>query len=78
MLWLTAGALILALAMIAGLLAYVGARGAATFWPGPILEIAKSDGTRLLGEIQGEDRFVPAGSATLVMVRAVKSIITSG
>ena len=31
--WLTGGALALALAMITGLLAFIAVRGAATFWP---------------------------------------------
>src|SRR5262249_42787810 len=36
MLWLTGGALVFALAMIAGLLVLVASRGASTFWPQPI------------------------------------------
>jgi phosphate transport system permease protein len=60
MLWLTAGALILAIAMIAGLIALVAARGTATFWPEALVLVTKTDGTRLLGDIQQEDHFVPA------------------
>jgi phosphate transport system permease protein len=64
MLWLTAGALILALAMIAGLLALVTGRGTTTFWPGAIVEVETKDGTKLLGELQQREQFVPADSAT--------------
>jgi phosphate transport system permease protein len=69
MLWLTAGALLLALAMIAGLLALVVARGATTFWPGALVEIETKSGTKLLGEIQQQERFVPEDSATRTPVR---------
>ncbi len=69
MMWLTAGALLLALSMIAGLLALVVGRGAGTFWPGPIAEVETKDGTKLLGEVQQEDHFVPADSAARTPVR---------
>jgi phosphate transport system permease protein len=60
--WLTGGALALALAMITGLLAFIAARGAATFWPRPLELVELRDGRRVLGEIT--EREVPeAGGA---------------
>jgi phosphate transport system permease protein len=49
--WLTAGSLATAIAMIVGLLALIAARGAATFWPVPLERVELVDGRRLLGEI---------------------------
>ena len=54
--WLTGGALALAIAMITGLLAFIAARGAATFWPAPLVEFELSDGRRALGEVAGRER----------------------
>jgi phosphate transport system permease protein len=53
--WLTGGALVLAIAMISGLLAFVALRGAATFWPVPLVEVELSDGRRALGEVSGRE-----------------------
>ena len=44
--WLTGGALALAIAMITGLLAFIAFRGAATFWPVPLVELELADGRR--------------------------------
>jgi phosphate transport system permease protein len=49
--WLTGGALALAVAMITGLLAFIACRGAATFWPQPLELVELRDGRRVLGEI---------------------------
>ncbi len=53
--WLTAGALALAIGMIVGLLAFIAARGAATFWPVPLELVELRDGRRVLGEISGRE-----------------------
>jgi phosphate transport system permease protein len=49
--WLTAGCLALALAMIVGLLALITARGAATFWPVPLELVETADGRQFLAEV---------------------------
>ena len=51
MVFLTGGALICCLAMIAGLLGLVVYMGSTTFWPVPVVEVELLDGTRLLGEV---------------------------
>jgi phosphate transport system permease protein len=60
--WLTGGSLALALAMIVGLLAFIAARGAATFWPVPLVLVELADGRRVLGEVAGRETGVdPSG-----------------
>ena len=49
--WLTAGALATAIAMIVGLLTLIAIRGAATFWPVPLEVVELADGRRALGEV---------------------------
>jgi phosphate transport system permease protein len=49
--WLTGGALALAIAMITGLLAFIAIRGASTFWPVPLELVELADGRRALGEV---------------------------
>jgi phosphate transport system permease protein len=49
--WLTAGCLAMAIAMIGGLLTLIVARGAVTFWPVPLELVELEDGRRLLGEV---------------------------
>lgn len=63
--WLTAGSLATAIAMIVGLLALIAARGAATFWPVPLERFELADGRRILGEITAREPAVAAveGSA---------------
>ena len=53
--WLTGGSLALAIAMIVGLLAFIAARGAATFWPVPLELVELTDGRRVLGEVTGRE-----------------------
>ena len=50
MVWLTGGALAIALLMIVTLLAHVFWTGARTFWPGPVVQLELLDGTVLMGE----------------------------
>ncbi|MFM8702752.1 MAG: phosphate ABC transporter permease PstA, partial [Planctomycetia bacterium] len=49
--WLTGGALALAIMMITGLLGFIAVRGASTFWPVPLELVELSDGRRALGEV---------------------------
>jgi phosphate transport system permease protein len=53
--WLTAGSLATAIAMIVGLLALIAARGAATFWPVPLERFELADGRGLLGEVTARE-----------------------
>ena len=49
--WLTAGSLAIASVMIVGLLVFIAVRGAATFWPRPLVAVSLTDGQRVLGEV---------------------------
>ena len=60
MLWLCGGGLAVGLLMVFGLLALVLARGAVTFWPAALVEVERTDGTRLLGEVTRRDTFAPS------------------
>ena len=73
MLWLTGGALVLALAMIAGLLVLVAWHGSSTFWPRPILQVEKVGGGALLGEVQEDETYVPEGTRTPVRRRELRT-----
>jgi len=53
--WLTGGALALAIAMITGLLVFIAARGAATFWPAPLELVELAGGRRALGEVSARE-----------------------
>ena len=56
--WVTAGSLATAIAMIVGLLGYIAWRGAATFWPVSLDLVELRDGNRALGEVA--ERETPA------------------
>ena len=49
--WLTGGALAVAIMMITGLLLFIAIRGVSTFWPVPLELIELADGRRALGEV---------------------------
>ena len=53
--WLTGGALAMAIAMITGLLLFIVVRGASTFWPMPLERVELVDGRQVLGEITGRE-----------------------
>ncbi len=57
--WLTGGSLVLALAMIVGLLLLVSWHGFGTFWPVPIWQVRTEDGRVLLGEETDEEDYRP-------------------
>jgi len=61
--WLTAGSLALAIAMIVGLLALIAVRGLATFWPVPLELVTLADGRQALGEVSQREE-VTVGSTT--------------
>jgi len=58
--WLTAGSLATAIAMIVGLLALIAIRGLATFWPVALVELDLAGDRRLLGEITAREAAVAA------------------
>ncbi|HEY1598471.1 MAG TPA: phosphate ABC transporter permease PstA [Pirellulales bacterium] len=60
MIWLTGGALAVALAMIAGLLILVLGRGLSTFWPAPVVQLHTADGQVLMGEIASHEFYRPS------------------
>jgi phosphate transport system permease protein len=62
MVWLTAGSLCLALAMIAGLLALVVAEGVASFWPRDVVQVELDGGRVLMGEVAATESYVPEAS----------------
>ena len=66
--WLTAGSLATALAMIVGLLGFIVARGAATFWPAPLELVELADGGRMLGEVTERERIEQTGENGPVVV----------
>ncbi len=59
MVWLTAGGLVLCLAMVLGLLVLVFYQGFATFWPGRLVELRLHDGSLHLGEVTRIEDFRP-------------------
>lgn len=58
-LWLTGGAMAVALGMIIVLLGYIAWEGFAAFWPRKVVEIRLFDGRIVCGEAVRSERFVP-------------------
>ncbi len=63
MLWLTAGGLVVCVAMIVSLLAIILWQGIATFWPGKLLQVKTIADETYLGELTQTDRFLLTYSA---------------
>ena len=61
--WLTAGSLAIASLMIAGLLVFIAVRGAATFWPRPLVEVGLNDGQSVLGEVTDREQEGASGKS---------------
>ncbi len=57
--WLTGGALAIAVVMIIGLLGLVFNKGIGTFWPKPLLELKLANGKTVLGEIARQESYWP-------------------
>lgn len=57
MIWLSGGALTLALLMIFGLLGLIIYQGMASFWPGRIYLVTLKDGTVLMGELTDQEDY---------------------
>lgn len=60
--WLTGGAFVFSLLMIAGLLLLIMAKGLGFFWPSDIAQITLDDGTKLLGQIRGSEEISQPGA----------------
>lgn len=60
MVWVTGGALAVALLMILGTLGYVLFMGTANFWPLPIVQVETVTGETHLGEVTRYQRFIPS------------------
>ncbi|HWC90630.1 MAG TPA: phosphate ABC transporter permease PstA [Pirellulales bacterium] len=60
MIWLTGGALAIAVIMIVGLLLLVVYQGLCTFWPLPVERVVTDGGAVYLGEVETRQRFVPS------------------
>ncbi len=60
--WLTGGALAIAIFMIVGLLALVVVQGVSTFWPVPVVQIKTVAGKTLLGEVTRTETYKPEPS----------------
>lgn len=58
--WLSGGALALALAMIVSLIVLIVIQGSATFWPGKLSLIRAVDGNAYLGEVMRLETYQPA------------------
>ncbi len=72
MLWLTGGALALALVMIVGLLVLVVWQGVATFWPQSVLRVETVDGRVLMGEVNTSEAYTPGPNAYAVLPEALR------
>jgi phosphate transport system permease protein len=59
MVWLTGGALIIALTMIAALLGFIVYQGTVTFWPAPLIAVHLADGRALLGDVTRHETYQP-------------------
>ena len=73
MVWLTGGALVICVVMVAGLLSLVFWKGATTFWPMPVDRFATIDGRVYMGEITRHDRYRPEATALQDLPAEVKS-----
>jgi ABC-type phosphate transport system permease subunit len=59
MVWLTGGALAIAVVMIVVLLGYIFFQGISTFWPSPVFELTLRGGHKVLGEVTRHETFRP-------------------
>lgn len=57
--WLTGGAMAIALAMIVGLLVLIVHQGVSTFWPVPVVQVTTVAGKELQGEVSVVEQYLP-------------------
>ncbi len=73
MVWLTGGALAMALLMIVVMLLYVAGMGAANFWPQPIVEVRTAAGALHLGEVTRKQSYQPPVAALKALAPDVQA-----
>jgi ABC-type phosphate transport system permease subunit len=71
--WGMGGALVVALAMIIGLLVLVFLQGATTFWPSPLVHIETVDGKTFLGEVTRTETYRPDPGALASLPAAARA-----
>ncbi|MFN3153001.1 ABC transporter permease subunit [Bremerella sp.] len=64
MIWLSGGALALALLMIFGLLGLIIYQGMASFWPGRLYLVTLKDGSVMMGELTAEEDYTLGSAAS--------------
>jgi len=69
--WLMGGGLVLALAMILGLLVFVFYQGVSTLWPRRVERITLRDGRVHMGEVTRDDRYRPSENVLASLPEAV-------
>ena len=67
--WLTGGALALALIMVGGLVGIIVNNAAGLFWPGAVVRVSLADGKVLTGEIADRERIPGPGDAHRLKLR---------
>ncbi len=60
--WLTGGALVIAIAMILGLFFLIVKEGGSTFWPAEVVRIDLVDGKAVMGEVSVTNHYVPGAN----------------
>lgn len=76
MIWLTGGALAIALLMIVGLLSLVLFEGIRTFWPGPVQSFVMVDGKKYMGEVTRVEQYRPGEDMFRQLTTAMKERAT--
>ena len=78
MVWLTGGALVTAVTMIVGLLAFIVYQGVQTFWPLPVVQLEVESGSGstvpMLGEISRSENFKPEENFLVEIKRDMPSL----
>jgi phosphate transport system permease protein len=67
--WLTGGALALALIMVGGLVGVIMSNAAGLFWPASIVRVTLADGTVMTGQIADRERVPEAASDHRIKLR---------
>lgn len=75
--WCTGGALVLCLALVAGLLSLVTWQGGRAFWPRPLLQLVTPDGQVFLGEVTAREDFEPTPKDLESLDAEVRSVAES-
>ena len=77
MVWLTGGALALALCMIVGLLGLVIVQGIGTFWPVHVVQKTMLDGRVVAGEIAAAESYRPDQNAFEALPEAARAVASA-